>query len=689
MRARGENYKSSRAQDRRASDATRRRHSREYWARKRQNAERKNPTVERLKSIGKIRKFLQVWEAHTEEDEILEAVKGYGLTFCGEPVQGERRTRFSNPEEQIKLKEEILKNLKKGIIEEAQGHEEGEWISNVFLVPKKSKDGKPAFRMILDLKEFNHEYVEHKKFKMETLKSVTKLILPGCWFYSLDLADAYYSIPVHEKLRKYLRFEFDGKLYQYTCMPNGYRDAPRIFTRLLSVPLGKIRSKLLATIAGYIDDTIGIEVGDKEALAHIPREAAKRFEQFGFTINWEKSQLQLTQKIIFLGLELDSVEMTIAIPLEKAKSIRKGILELLSKQEYTIRDVCKIAGKIVATGPANRFARLYTTRCLVEIQESLQQAGGYYDSIMKLSKEAVKDLKDQSERLIGCKCPIYDPDPDIVVKTDASHLGWGAFAPFREDRFRSFGGRWGPEDLGKHINTLETIAAALGLKYALHDIKGKHVRLRSDNTTAVSVIKKQGDTKCKERNYWVQQLWRFIQYKDLWLSVTHIPGILNVEADKESRYFQEAAEWGLRQKLVDEIEMRWGLPQVDLFATNRNAIVKRYASWGPDPDAEIIDCFQENWSRFDSVYCFPPTPLVGRVIQKLIMDRCRGVLVVPFWPSASWYNRFTTIYTDWFEFEISEDTVYLSVDDWKQRDNCPWGHKFRVASVDCRVAKRL
>ena len=111
------------------------------------------------------------------------------------------------------------------------------------------------------------------------------------------------------------------------------------------------------------------------------------------------------------------------------------------------------------------------------------------------------------------------------MKTDASHLGWGAFAPFREDRFRAFGGRWGPEDLGKHINTLETIAAALGLKFALNDVKGKHVRLRSDNTTAVSVIKKQGDTKCEERNYWVQQLWRFMQYKNMWLSVTHIPDI--------------------------------------------------------------------------------------------------------------------------------------------------------------------
>ena len=687
MRAKGENYKSPRVRNSRPSAATRKMFRKRHRAPICKRARNKESTVGRLESIGKIRRFLHVWEDHTDVDEILEAVKGYGLTFEGDPVQGVRRTRFSNPKDYNILKEEIVKNLKKGIIEEAQGHEEGEWISNVFLVPKKSKDGKPAFRMILDLKEFNHEYVEHKKFKMETLKSVTKLILPGCWFYSLDLADAYYSIPVHKNLRKYLRFEFDGKMYQYTCMPNGYRDAPRIFTRLLSVPLCKIRSELLATIAGYIDDTLGLEVGDKEALAHIPREAAKRFEQFGFTISWEKSQLELTQKIIFLGLEIDSVEMSVAIPLAKAKNIRKGILELLRKEEYTIRDVCKIAGKIVATGPANRFARLYTTRCLVEIQEALQQSGGLYDSLMKLSSEAVKDLKDQSERLIGCKCPIYESDPDIVVKTDASHLGWGAFAPFRDDRFRSFGGRWGPEDLGKHINTLETIASALGLKYALQDIEGKHVRLRSDNTTAVSVIKKQGDTKCKERNYWVQQLWRFIQYKNMWMSVTHIPGVLNVEADKESRYFQEAAEWGLQQELVDEIEGRWGLPQIDLFATNRNAIVQRYASWGPDPDAEIIDCFQVNWGKFDSVYCFPPTPLVGRVIQKLIMDKCRGVLVVPFWPGASWYNRFRTIVTDWFEFEISEDTVFLSVDDWKQRNNCPWGHLFRIASVDCRGAR--
>jgi hypothetical protein len=232
--------------------------------------------------------------------------------------------------------------------------------------------------MILDLKEFNHDHVEHVKFKMEPLKTVTKLITPGCWFYSLDLKDAYYSIPVHEDLRKYLRFMFEGVLYQYTVMPNGYRDAPRLFTGLLRVPLQMIRQELEATIAGYIDDTLGVESGEKEALSHIPIEAANRIESFGFTINWPKSQLELRHKIIFLGLELDSQAMTIAVPNVKANEIKQAIKDLLRSTFNTIRSVCSVVGRILATGPANRFARLYTTRSMTEITAALAASRGDY-----------------------------------------------------------------------------------------------------------------------------------------------------------------------------------------------------------------------------------------------------------------------------------------------------------------------
>ena len=122
MRTKGENYKSPKAKSRVAS-ATRRRRGLKIWAKEKlkekagEASSGQSPTFERLKSIGRIRKFLQVWEEHTEEDEILDAVKGYGLSFVGDPVQGERRTRFTNPKDQEILREEVLKNLKKGIIE--------------------------------------------------------------------------------------------------------------------------------------------------------------------------------------------------------------------------------------------------------------------------------------------------------------------------------------------------------------------------------------------------------------------------------------------------------------------------------------------------------------------------------------------------------------------------------------------
>ena len=46
-------------------------------------------------------------------------------------MQENRRQRFANPKDVDILRQEIMKNLQKGIVEEAE-HEDGEWISNVF-----------------------------------------------------------------------------------------------------------------------------------------------------------------------------------------------------------------------------------------------------------------------------------------------------------------------------------------------------------------------------------------------------------------------------------------------------------------------------------------------------------------------------------------------------------------------------
>jgi hypothetical protein len=50
---------------------------------------------------------------------------------------------------------------------------------------------------------------------------------------SVDLRDAYYSIPVATEDRKYLMFEWQGSYFQFTCLPNGLSCAPRLFTKIL------------------------------------------------------------------------------------------------------------------------------------------------------------------------------------------------------------------------------------------------------------------------------------------------------------------------------------------------------------------------------------------------------------------------------------------------------------------------
>ena len=46
-------------------------------------------------------------------------------------------------------------------------------------------------------------------------------------------------------------------------------------------------------------------------------------QQLGFIINLKKSVLSATQKIEFLGLEIDSVNMTLTLPTGKVKNLRQ------------------------------------------------------------------------------------------------------------------------------------------------------------------------------------------------------------------------------------------------------------------------------------------------------------------------------------------------------------------------------
>lgn len=142
------------------------------------------------------------------------------------PKQLHKRPSAFNTQQHAIVKAEIDKLIDKGVIIPV-GQETGEFISTIFLRP--TKDG--TYRTILNLKEFN-EFVADHHFKMDTLEAAISMMNPGCFMASVDLKDAYYTVPIHLLHQKYLKFWFDGIFYHYTCLPNGLANAPQIFTKL-------------------------------------------------------------------------------------------------------------------------------------------------------------------------------------------------------------------------------------------------------------------------------------------------------------------------------------------------------------------------------------------------------------------------------------------------------------------------
>ena len=172
--------------------------------------------------------------------------------------------------------------------------------------------------MILDLSDLN-EYVVDRHFKMENIEVIKTLIDQNCFMASLDWKDAYYSVKIHPDHRKFLRFYWKGKLYQFTCLPNGLKSAPRIFTKITRVLMAYARKQRL-NVSLYIDDSF-----TKHENLNLARESVWKLalisQKAGFVVHPTKSILDPCQIKQHLGFVLNSKNMSIRISNERVGKI--------------------------------------------------------------------------------------------------------------------------------------------------------------------------------------------------------------------------------------------------------------------------------------------------------------------------------------------------------------------------------
>ena len=103
---------------------------------------------------------------------------------------------------------------------------------------------------------------------------------------------------IHPSSRKYLRFAFQNRVYQFQVLPFGLNTAPQVFTRLGHMVTGYLHRQGISVIP-YLDDWL-IHHPDPKVLLRHQAQLMNTLDLVVFVLNRKKSELDLTRDIQFL-----------------------------------------------------------------------------------------------------------------------------------------------------------------------------------------------------------------------------------------------------------------------------------------------------------------------------------------------------------------------------------------------------
>ena len=224
---------------------------------------------------------------------------------------------------------------------------------------------------------------------------------------------------------------------------------------------------------------------------------------------------------------------------DKEEKMVRAAQGLLEKPRSTIREVAGFIGLTIAYSQAFEYRDKHTKQLEIEKVQTLNGAKGNFDAKMTLSERAVEDILWWVKNSSASGKMILRPKEDLVLYTDASNEGWGGHVGGR-----ATGGRWSDSEKQEHINVLELKAIEFSLQ-SLCEVWDKHIKVFTDNMTAVAYVKHQGGVKSPACNEVAQAILAWCEEREIFLSIAHIPGIDNDLADFKSRHFSDNVKWSL------------------------------------------------------------------------------------------------------------------------------------------------
>lgn len=167
--------------------------------------------------------------------------------------------------------------------------------SPLIIVPKKTIDGKPKYRMCIDYRKLNRKIIPDK-FPLPRIEEILESLGKAKFFTVMDLYSGFHQIPLAEKSRNVTAFSTDIGFFQWKVLPFGLNIAPSSFSRMMTIAFSGLSPQQSFI---YMDDLIVIGSTENQHL-HNLENVFEMCRQHNLKLNPEKCDF-FKNEVTFLG----------------------------------------------------------------------------------------------------------------------------------------------------------------------------------------------------------------------------------------------------------------------------------------------------------------------------------------------------------------------------------------------------
>ena len=398
-----------------------------------------------------------------------------------------------------------------------------------------------TIRLIMDLSQpvgqSINEFISKEEFpcKYTPFDEATRLVRiagKGCFLTKVDIKHAYRLLPVRPADWPLLVYYWEGQYCVDLKLPFGGRSSASIFTDFADLVCWIINNKFDLVCIHYSDDYLLISPPDLQLALKQKSTLLSTFQYLNIPVAEDKLIGPATS-LPYLGIEIDTVAMEVAIPAPKLETTLALLPKWRGRKTATKQELLSLIGKLHHISLVVRPGRLFLRR-LIDLSCTVKKLNHH----VNLNSEAQKDIQWWSDWLPTWNSSSFIPqqkailNSDLCLFTDASGIGLGAI--HNREWIQA---RWDQLHAGLGVDFQELFAILAAAYTWGKNWTGQRIIFVTDNLPITHIWDK-GSSPSPKIMILVRKLFLIAVQNHFSVAFKHIPGSLNPVADALSR-FQE------------------------------------------------------------------------------------------------------------------------------------------------------